>query len=166
MLSVLVLAAVLIFGSSCHTSKKGKKMSYSWMLFKELKKKLPDAKVMKMGDTVKVIYPELAMFDFGKDQIKSGALPSFKSFADVLKNYDRINFTINGYTDNVGGADANISLSQRRAESTRSLMISNGIANGRMTTNGMGERNPVMDNTSADGRQANRRVEFILYEKK
>lgn len=167
LITVLILASAILFGASCHTSKKNKKnMSYTWMLYRDLKKELRDAQVMKMGDTVKVIYPELAMFDFGKDQIKAGAMPAFGRFASILKDYNRINFVINGYTDNVGGDDVNLSLSKRRADNTKALMQSNGIMEMRMMTNGMGATNFMMDNATADGRQANRRVEFILYEKK
>ena len=164
----LMIAIVLISGiglSACHTSKRAKN-SYMTMLYKELKKGVGEAKVRRDGDTVRVIYPELSMFDFNKDQIKAEAMPSFQRFAGILKNYDRVNFLINGYTDNVGTDAVNLSLSERRAENTKTLMQTDGIISSRMTTNGMGSANPIMTNTTDDGRQANRRVEFLLYENK
>lgn len=167
LLAIVVLASATLFTTACHTAKKHRSnQPYMSLVYKELKRGLKDAEVTMKGDTVKVIYPEIAMFDFGKDQIKADALPSFRSFASVLKDYRRVYFYINGYTDNVGGGDMNLALSQRRSENTKTLMENNGIANARMTTNGMGEAYPVMTNTTAEGRQANRRVEFVLYENK
>ena len=168
LIALLILGSVILFGTSCHCRKKGKgaEKNYTWMLYHELKKELYEAEVKKDGDTVRVIYPELAMFDFGKDEIKTKALPAFTSFAAILKNYDRIHFVINGYTDNVGADDANLSLSKRRADNTKILMKSNGVQEQRMTTRGLGATNFVMANTTPDGRKANRRVEFILYEVK
>ena len=166
-LSVLILAATLLFGASCHSSKKSKsKMSYSWKLYKALQHKMSDAQVVKIGDTVLVIYPELAMFGVGKDEIKMEAQPAFAEFATILKDYNRVHLIINGYTDNVGGPEANLSLSKRRAENTKKLMVSNGVKEERIMTNGKGETYFVADNKTAEGRQANRRVEFVLYESK
>jgi OOP family OmpA-OmpF porin len=83
----------------------------------------------------------------------------------LLKKYDRMNFIINGYTDNVGAADFNQSLSQRRADNTKAILQADGIDAGRMQTNGMGASNPVKPNNTDEGRQANRRVEFKVYDK-
>lgn len=167
LLSVLLLATIVLFATSCHSSKKSRnKMSYSWKLYKALKHQMHDAQVVKIGDTVLVIYPELAMFGVGKDEIKMEAQPAFAEFATILKDYNRVHMIINGYTDNVGGPDANLALSKRRAENTRTLMVSNGVKEERIITNGKGETYFVADNKTVDGRQANRRVEFVLYEKK
>ena len=163
LLLIIILAATF---TACHTSRKGNSRSYTIMLYKDLRKELGDAEVKRRGDTVRIIYPELAMFDFGKSVIKPEALPAFGRFSAVLKNYDRIYFYINGYTDNVGTDDVNLSLSRDRAMSAKTLLEGNGINGGRMMTNGMGSSNPIMSNTTPDGRQANRRVEFVLYENK
>ena len=164
LLTLIILASATLL-SACHTSKRSKN-AYLVKFYKELKKEMPDGKVKRKADTVRVIYPELAMFDFGKDQVKAEAMPSLKSFATVLKKYDRVYFHINGYTDNVGPSDVNVSLSQRRAENAKTLMEGNGVGAMRMTTNGKGEADPIMTNTTDEGRQANRRVEFVLYDTK
>lgn len=160
---IVMTSASLSILASCHSSKK---YAYIKHFHKDLKKELADGKAKRKADTVKVVYPELAMFDFGKDQVKGEALPTFNHFATVLKKYDRIHFYINGYTDNVGPADANVSLSQRRAENAKAVMETDGVSGVRMKTNGMGESNPMQTNSTEEGRQANRRVEFVLYEKK
>jgi outer membrane protein OmpA-like peptidoglycan-associated protein len=70
--------------------------------------------------------------------------------------------TIEGHPDSQGGASYNQDLSQRRAESVRGYLISNGIAADRVTAQGFGPTRPVADNTSAEGRANNRRVEIVV----
>lgn len=134
-------------------------------LYKTVKKDQTNAHVKWKGDSIRVVYPEVAMFDFGKDEIKQDAYPAFKRYADILNHYTWVNFVINGYTDNVGPDDVNKSLSERRATNAKQLLQNDGINASRMSTNGYGSANPVMDNTTDEGRQANRRVEFLLYRK-
>lgn len=138
-------------------------MAFMDKLYHSLKDQLPEAEVKRMGDTVKVIYPEIAMFDFNKDIIKQEARPSFQRFATVIKDFPQVDFIINGYTDNVGPDDVNADLSKRRAESGKNILMENGVDGSRMATNGMGASNPVAANTTDQGRAANRRVEFVIF---
>lgn len=149
---------------ACSSSKNAATGPYVNSFYKKLKKELPDAKISKSADTVRVIYPELAMFDFGKDEIKQEALPSFKRFAFALQKYDRINLIINGHADSIGSDGVNRPLSESRAVNTRQLMERNGISGNRMRTNGVGASQPLESNATNEGRQANRRVEFLLYD--
>ncbi len=162
--SALVIVVFITGLTACSSSKKAATGPYVNSFYLKLKKEIPDARIFKSGDTVKVIYPELAMFDFGKDEIKPNALPSFKRFASVLKKYDRIHFIINGHTDSIGSDDVNRGLSESRAKNTKQLMVDNGISDNRMHTNGRGASQPAESNATKEGRQANRRVEFLLYD--
>ena len=157
-LTTFLIAVVLL--SACKSS------SYLKKFHKDAKKEVGAARIKLRGDTVRVIYPELAMFDFGKDEIKPDAKVSLQRFAGLLKTYDRINFTINGYTDNIGALELNQALSQRRADNAKALFQENGVSEGRMITNGRGADNPQKTNNTEEGRQANRRVELLLYERK
>ncbi len=157
--SILAIVGAIMF-TSCHSS------SYLKKFHKEAKKESGTAKVKLRRDTVRVIYPELAMFDFNKDEVKAEAKTSLERFAEILKRYDRINMIINGYTDTVGTTEVNKDLSMRRANNAKTLFESSGISSSRIQTNGMGADNPVMTNTTQEGRQANRRIEVLLYEKK
>lgn len=159
----MLMASAVFLLSACHSSKK---TSYVRHFHKELKGEIDNATVRLKGDTVRVIYPELAMFDFNEATIKASAQPSLKRFAKLLSKYDRINFVINGYTDNVGTKDVNQELSLKRAENAQQLFLSNGVDASRMQAHSMGESHPVMTNDTKEGRQANRRVEFLLYERK
>ena len=142
------------------------KTTYIKKFHKAAKKEVGAGKIRLKADTVRVVYPEVSMFDFGKDEIKPDAQSSLQRFSGVLKQYDKIDFIITGYTDNVGTNDVNQSLSQRRAENAKALFQTNGVNANRMQTSGRGADNPVMDNSTEEGRQANRRVELLLFERK
>jgi OOP family OmpA-OmpF porin len=71
-----------------------------------------------------------------------------------------IRVEIAGYTDNVGNVRTNARLSQRRADAVSAWLVRKGIPATRMTTVGMGNRNPIAPNTTAEGRAKNRRIEF------
>ena len=72
-----------------------------------------------------------------------------------------IEVEIRGYTDNTGNAEKNVQLSQRRADAVKIWLIQRGIPAARITAKGSGSANPVADNSTADGRAQNRRIEFI-----
>ncbi len=160
--AVLLIAAA---GSltACHSTKK---TSYIGRFHKEARQDAGFAKIRLKGDTVRVIYPEVAMFDFNKSDIKPAAQTTLKRFAAILARYDRIDFTINGYTDNVGTDEVNHTLSKERAESAKNLFVANAISNNRITTHGLGSAHPIETNDTESGRQANRRVELLLYERR
>ncbi len=65
-----------------------------------------------------------------------------------------------GYTDSIGNDDYNLDLSQRRVKSVINYLVSKGIDSSRMIGKGMGEANPVADNSTKEGRAQNRRIEF------
>ena len=69
---------------------------------------------------------------------------------------------VEGHTDSQGAAAFNQDLSQKRAESVRSYLVSHGIAADRITAQGFGPSRAVADNTSAEGRANNRRVEIVV----
>lgn len=164
-LSCIVLIAILGL-SACKSSKNAaSRTSKIERLYRDLKSTLKDADVSytKRGG-VKVVYPEVAMFDFNKDVIKSEAYPSFKSFAALLKDYPTLDIVVKGYTDNIGTDEVNLNLSQRRADNSKAILVQNGVNGSRISTKGLGSKRPVMTNNTAEGRQANRRVEFLIYD--
>ena len=79
-----------------------------------------------------------------------------------LNQYPERRVLIEGHTDNVGSADYNQGLSQRRADSVRYYLTQQGIASQRLSTDGIGMDRPVANNDTATGRQQNRRVEIII----
>lgn len=101
-------------------------------------------------------------FETGKSTIKASSNTLLDEIVTILNNYPDYNMTIDGYTDNTGKADKNLSLSQERADAVKAYFVDKGIAAGRLTSTGHGIENPVADNKTAAGRAKNRRVEMDL----
>jgi outer membrane protein OmpA-like peptidoglycan-associated protein len=102
------------------------------------------------------------LFETAKADLKAGAVADLDQLATFLSKYPDRSVVIEGHTDNVGGEDYNLGLSQRRAESVRAYLMRHGVDPSRVTTQGMGESVPVATNGTAGGRQQNRRVEIIV----
>ncbi|HCT59131.1 MAG TPA: OmpA family protein [Gemmatimonas aurantiaca] len=101
-------------------------------------------------------------FDTGKDVIRPESTPTLKEIAAMLSEHADLQLIIEGHTDNVGAAPANLALSQRRADAVRSALVSDyGIDGGRLTAKGLGQTVPATANTTPEGRQQNRRVELV-----
>jgi OOP family OmpA-OmpF porin len=126
-----------------------------------LSKELSDLKA-KQTDRGVVLTVGDVLFATGKADIASGSQQNIDRLADFLKKYPNRNLLIEGYTDNTGSLDANVKLSQQRADAVRDLLVSRGIPPQQILTKGYGPKYPVVDNTSAAGRQQNRRVEIVV----
>ena len=79
----------------------------------------------------------------------------------VLKKYEGMRLRIEGHTDNQNKADMNHKLSHDRAASVRAYMVSKGIAESRLESEGYGDTKPARPNDTPAGRTANRRIEFV-----
>ena len=112
-------------------------------------------------ETIKYAFENLE-FETGKDVIKSHSFPSLNSLADLLIKKANYGLRIDGYTDNVGSVDKNITLSQKRAEAVKKYLVKKGVDASKLDTHGYGESNPFADNKTAAGRQKNRRVEMNI----
>jgi outer membrane protein OmpA-like peptidoglycan-associated protein len=101
-------------------------------------------------------------FETGKDQIRTTSHTILNQIAKVLIDNPTYLIEVRGHTDNVGKMEMNMDLSERRALSVRNYLISKGVDEKRMTSNGFGDTLPVASNKTAAGRTLNRRVEFIV----
>lgn len=102
------------------------------------------------------------LFATGKSELTGGAGPNLNKLAAFLGEYPDRTVLIEGHTDSVGSVEANHFLSQHRAESVKSYLVSRGVQASRLKTAGLGEGSPVASNDTATGRQQNRRVEVII----
>lgn len=100
------------------------------------------------------------LFDTGKATILPASEKCLNEMAKLLKNNSSWKLQIEGHTDNVGGKDANLKLSQSRAEAVRGWLVAYGVESARLTAKGYGDIKPVADNFSDDGRAKNRRVDL------
>lgn len=97
-------------------------------------------------------------FDFDKATIQKDSGGLLQEIATVLGNNPQWTIQITGYTDSIGKEDYNMKLSQKRANSIKSILIQRGVAAGRLTTSGAGPSDPVATNKTLQGRALNRRV--------
>lgn len=101
-------------------------------------------------------------FDFGSARLKKESYPVLLYALQILQNNPGMNIEIQGYTDNIGSEDLNLTLSKKRAETVEKFLINNGIKKNRLSVKGFGESNPVADNNTSEGRSINRRIEFKI----
>ena len=100
-------------------------------------------------------------FDVGKATIKPESMGIINEVVDLMKEHPDLKFSVEGHTDSDGDDAFNMELSDKRAESVKSTMISMGIAADRLESKGLGESVPIADNSSPEGKANNRRVEFV-----
>lgn len=104
-----------------------------------------------------------ALFDHDRSVIKDSAKPELDAFASRVKSLSTVDsISIVGHTDSSGTDAYNQALSERRAAAVKDYLASQGVDAGLMSTSGMGESQPVADNSTKEGRAQNRRVEITL----
>ncbi len=118
--------------------------------------------VKREGDNIQLIMPGNITFASGKSDIRPGFYSVLDSVAEVLAEFKDTRINVGGHTDNTGGADLNQMLSEQRATSVKMYLIGKKVAAGRVNAAGYSYRYPITSNSTAEGRQANRRVELSL----
>jgi OOP family OmpA-OmpF porin len=102
------------------------------------------------------------LFEFGKADLKPGAVRGLDRLVSLLKEYPERNLLIEGHTDSIGSDAANMVLSQRRADAVNNALAVAGVDRARITARGLSKAYPVASNDTPAGRQQNRRVEIII----
>jgi outer membrane protein OmpA-like peptidoglycan-associated protein len=113
----------------------------------------PRGLVVNMGDV---------LFDTGKFNLRPEGREDLAKLSGIVLNYPSLRLTIEGHTDDTGKAEINQTLSEQRANAVRGYLINQGLDAGSLSAQGLGINNPVGDNSTAEGRQKNRRVEIIV----
>ena len=101
------------------------------------------------------------LFDVNKSTIRPESMGTLNEIAKLMKDHSDLKFEIDGHTDSDGSADANIKLSQQRADAVKAKLIELGVEASRLTTSGFGESKPIGTNDTSEGKANNRRVEFV-----
>lgn len=101
-------------------------------------------------------------FATGKYTLLDRSFKGLNEVARLMKADPQLRLTIDGHTDNVGSDASNETLSSHRAAAVKAYLVKQGIDAGRLLSTGYGEAKPIADNTTAAGRQKNRRVEMTL----
>ncbi len=102
------------------------------------------------------------LFETNKAQLMAGAQRAMDKLVDFLAENETRKVLIEGHTDNVGSSTYNLDLSLRRANAVAGVLKAKGVDASRIVTKGYGELYPVTANTSASGKQQNRRVEIVI----
>lgn len=126
-----------------------------------LERELSDLQARKTDRGMVVTLGDV-LFDTGKATLQPGAQRSVSQLVQVLTRHPERRVLIEGFTDSVGSDEMNLQLSQRRAEAFQRELMNGSIASDRIEVRAWGEANPVADNSSAAGRQRNRRVEVLF----
>lgn len=101
-------------------------------------------------------------FDFDRANVRGNVQERLDRVVRLLKEMPDIDVQIVGYTDDIGPAEYNLGLSVRRAESVRDYIVARGIDDARLSIAGRGESQPLVSNSTFEGRAVNRRVEFVV----
>jgi len=120
--------------------------------------------VLQTTDTPRGLVVNMAdvLFQTGKYELNSDAQLKLAKLSGIIQAHPGLNLNIEGYTDTTGTANFNMTLSQQRADTVRQFLIAQGLSPDSITSKGLGEADPIADNSSPAGRKLNRRVEIIV----
>ncbi len=131
---------------------------------KKIEQEIPGAEVERVGEGINVTFDEASgvYFDTEKYNINAKSQETLNKLAGIFAEYPSTNILVEGHTDDTGSESYNLTLSKNRAQAVTSYLVNNGVSSGRFDTKWYGEGQPKYDNTTADGRAKNRRVELAI----
>ena len=118
--------------------------------------------VTRSGDQIILNMPNNVTFDSNASQLKPAGANTLSGVAMVLKEYEDTRVHIIGHTDSSGSRELNMRLSEQRAESVGTALITMGVGASRLNMSGVGPDQPVASNSTAAGKAQNRRVTLTL----
>lgn len=122
----------------------------------------PNVSVTNHGNYLSVNMPESILFATSSATVGGAAQADLRAVAQNLNQYPNTRVEVYGHTDSTGSTAYNADLSQRRANAVAAILVSNGVASGRVAAVGRGSSMPVASNDTPAGRAQNRRVEIII----
>jgi outer membrane protein OmpA-like peptidoglycan-associated protein len=130
----------------------------------EIEQEIPGAEVERVGEGINVTFDESSGIYFDTEQynINSASEQTLQKLSGILKEYPDTNILVEGHTDSQGGDGYNLTLSKNRAQAVTNYLVNNGIQKNRLDTKWYGEAQPKYDNSTAEGRAKNRRVELAI----
>ena len=134
---------------------------------KELRDQLVNSgvQVQRDGDNIRLIMPNNITFGTDRYDLRDSFTEVLNSVVLVLNKYPDTMLAIFGHTDSTGAASYNMELSQKRATSVVSYLLSRQVEASRISSSGAGESQPIADNQTTQGRALNRRVELSIVPK-
>lgn len=126
--------------------------------------KIKDAQVESINDgqAIKVTFESGILYATNSSTLNAASKSALTSFAQSLINNPDTDVTIQGHTDSSGNDNINVPLSEKRAQSVKNFLVSQGVSSARLTSEGLGSSVPVADNSTSAGKAQNRRVEIYI----
>jgi outer membrane protein OmpA-like peptidoglycan-associated protein len=139
----------------------GKKMDEE---AKRIEEEIPGAQVERVENGIVLTFDEKSgvYFATNKSNINEDSQETLNKLASIFTEYDDTNILVVGHTDSTGNDDYNMNLSKERAQSVSDYLMSKGVSGSRITTEWFGEIQPTHDNSTAEGRSKNRRVNIAI----
>jgi len=129
----------------------------------EIEQDIEGARVERIGEGLKITFESGILFDVDRAELRSIARSEIGKLAVILNKYPDTDILIEGHTDSDASEEYNSALSVRRAESVAIYLSNQQVNATRFTVMGYGEIQPIADNSTAAGKQQNRRVEIAIY---
>jgi outer membrane protein OmpA-like peptidoglycan-associated protein len=120
--------------------------------------------ILQTRDTARGLIVNMSdvLFDTARYTLKPGAREKLAKVSGIILGHPGLKIAVEGHTDSVGGDDYNVKLSENRASAVRDFLVAQGVPAASVTSQGFGKTMPVADNSTAAGRQQNRRVELVV----
>ena len=120
--------------------------------------------VLQTRDTARGLIVSMSdvLFDFNKYTLKPEARERLAKISGIVEAYPGLKLQVEGHTDSIGSDEYNLQLSEKRADSVRAYLVSNGVRPDTVSAQGFGKADPVADNSTASGRKLNRRVDMVV----
>ncbi len=120
--------------------------------------------ILETRDTARGLIVNMSdvLFDFNKYTLRPAAREKLAKISGIILSHPGLRLEVDGYTDSIGTDEYNLKLSQQRAGAVQQYLVQEGLAQDNVSALGFGKDNPVASNTTASGRQMNRRVELVV----
>jgi outer membrane protein OmpA-like peptidoglycan-associated protein len=120
--------------------------------------------ILETRDTARGLIVNMSdvLFDTGRYTLRPGAREKLAKISGIVLAHPGLRLAVEGHTDSVGGDEYNMKLSEQRADAVRDYLVQQGLSSDGVTAKGFGKTMPVADNSTAAGRQQNRRVELVV----
>ncbi|OEK09876.1 hypothetical protein A8C32_10220 [Flavivirga aquatica] len=130
----------------------------------KIEEEIPGAEVKRVDNGIVVTFDENSgvYFATNKFNINAASKATLNKLIAVFKEYPDTNILVVGHTDSAGDESYNMTLSKNRAYAVTNYFSNNGLSSGRFTTNWFGEKQPMYNNATAEGRAKNRRVNIAI----
>lgn len=129
----------------------------------EMQRDIEGAKIERVGEGIRITFDSGILFGVNSADLTPTAKANIEKLSKILNKYPDTNILVEGHTDSTGSTEYNQKLSERRASAVSYHAMSIGVTGTRFQTIGYGETQPLVSNSTAAGREQNRRVEIAIF---